>query len=93
MKIKLNVDYNEDHKKGSDGEGLSDDLKRRLVKSGLADKVAPATAATSEPQAKPRAKPKGKTAARLAQSAPEGHRPLAGSPTPPAAQPADAAEQ
>lgn len=91
MKIRLNVDYNEDHKKGSDGEGLPDDLKRRLVKSGLAEKVvspsakASATAAPAKPK-----RAKGRTAARLAAATPEGHRPLAG--PAPDATPAPASE-
>lgn len=89
MKIKLKVDYNEDHKAGSDGDGLPDDLKRKLVKSGLAERVdaKPKTAETAP--AKPKTKPKatGRTAARLAEAAPEGHRPLAGQAPPPTPQP------
>lgn len=86
MKIKLTADYNEHHKKGGDGDGLADDLKRKLVKVGLAEAVKPAPSVKTDPApAKPKAKPKakGRTAARLAAAAPEGHRPLAGDvPTP-----------
>lgn len=49
MQIKLKFDYNPQHKKGSDGAGLSDDLKARLVKVGLAEEVkAPKKTETKE---------------------------------------------
>lgn len=54
MQIKLKVAYNRQHPAGSNGEGLSSGLKRRLVKVGLAEVVKPT------PKAKPRAKPKAK---------------------------------
>lgn len=82
MKIKLKVDYNEHHKKGGDGEGLPDTLKRKLVKAGLADAVgSTAGAAPTKPKRKSR------RAAR-AVPAPEGHRPLAGAPAPVTTKPA-----
>lgn len=70
MKIRMKVPYDDGTvklAKGSDGEGLSDQQKKRLVRVGLADEVK--ASGTAAPK-----KPKKKSAAKA--SAPAAHRPL-----------------